>query len=32
MTFGVASSNEEMDIKNITKKADDRLYYGKKTW
>lgn len=30
MTFGVASSDEERDIKNITKKADDRLYYGKK--
>ena len=30
MTFGVASSDEERDIKGITKKADDRLYYGKK--
>ena len=29
MTFGVAGSDEGRDIKDIVKRADNRLYYGK---
>ncbi len=29
MTFGVAGSDEGKDIKDIVKRADNRLYYGK---
>lgn len=29
MTFGVASSKEGKDMKDVIKKADNRLYYGK---
>lgn len=30
MTFGVADSHEGADLKDVTKVADDRLYYGKR--